>query len=224
MIYNLLILLGGKSSRFSCDINKVYCLINNKPVFSYSLDKFLKFKEIEKIVIVYNKDDLELLNKYLLDYNDPRIVLCEGGDERYDSVINGLKMVSCDKVIVHDGARPNVSLDAIRDVINASKDYSCVSLGLKVTDTIKEVKGDNIKTIDRNSLYSIQTPQITDYNLLKSCLGQIKKEDGITDDLMAIEKYSNVTPKIIIGNKYNYKLTTKEDLQLMEYLLGVQNV
>ena len=220
MTYNLLILLGGKSSRFGGDLNKVYCLINNKPVFLYSLDKFLLFKEIEKIVIVYNENDYDLLKKYISNYNDPRIELCVGGKERYDSVMNGLQKLSCDKVIVHDGARPNVSLDAIRDVIDASKENECVTLGYPMTDTVKRFDGDTLVTIDRNNLYTIQTPQITDLNLLKECLGKIKKEDNITDDLMAIEKYSNVKPKIITGNKFNYKLTTSEDLELLKLLLG----
>ena len=224
MTYNLLILLGGKSSRFSSDINKVYCLINNKPVFTYSLDKFLSLEEIKKIVLVYNKDDLELLKSILKDYHDSRISICEGGKERYDSVLNGLKNLSCDKVIVHDGARPNVSMEAIKDAVNTSKTERCISLGLPITDTIKEVKGSTIKTIDRNNLFSIQTPQITDYDLLLSCLNKIKEEDNITDDLMAIEKYSNVIPKIVIGNKFNYKITVKEDIKLMEYLLGEKNV
>lgn len=224
MTYNLLILLGGKSSRFGGDINKVYCLINNKPVFSYSLNKFLRFKEISKIILVYNENDLNTLNEFLKDYNDPRIELCPGGDERYDSVINGLSKVSCDKVIVHDGARPNVSITSIDDIINASNYCSCVSLGFPITDTIKEVKGEKIKTIDRRNLFSIQTPQITDYDLLVNSLKQIKKEDNITDDLMAVEKYSNITPKIVVGNKHNYKITTQEDLNLMKLLLGDKDV
>lgn len=224
MTYNLLILLGGKSSRFGGDVNKVYCLINNKPVFTYSLNKFLRFKEISKIILVYNENDLDILNQYLKDYDDPRIELCPGGEERYDSVLNGLGKVSCDKVIVHDGARPNVSITAIDDVINASNYYSCVSLGLPVTDTIKEVKDNKIQTIDRNHLFSIQTPQITDYQLLLDSLKKIKKEDNITDDLMAVEKYSDVTPKIVVGNKHNLKITSQEDLNLMKLILGDKNV
>ena len=222
MTYNLLILLGGKSSRFGGDLNKVYRLINHKPVFSYSLDKFLLFKEIEKIVIVYNENDYELLKKYLSTYKDPRIELCVGGNERYDSVMNGLAKVDCDKVIVHDGARPNVSIEAIKDIIDASKTNDCVTLGYPMTDTVKQVNGESLITIDRSNLFTIQTPQITNLDLLKSCLSKIKKSDNITDDLMAIEKYSNVKPKIIVGNKFNYKLTTSEDLKLLELLLGEQ--
>ena len=220
-IYNLLLLLGGKSSRYGGDVNKVYCLINNKPVFLYSLDKFIQFKEIKKIIIVYNPDDYSLLNNYLGKYKAYDIELVAGGLERYNSVINGLSKLSsdCTKVIVHDGARPNISLDTIRKAIDESNDYSSLSVGVKVTDTIKKVTEGSCETINRDNLYNMQTPQITDKDLLIKALNCVKKEDNITDDLMAIEKYTNVTPHITIGSKYNIKLTTQDDLQLLEYLL-----
>lgn len=220
-IYNLLLLLGGKSSRYGGDVNKVYCLINNKPIFLYSLDKFIQFKEIKKIIIVYNPDDYSLLNKYLEQYKKYNIELVAGGLERYNSVINGLSKLSsdCTKVIAHDGARPNISLDVIRKAIDESNEYSSLSVGVKVTDTIKKVTEGSCETINRDNLYNMQTPQITDKDLLIKALNCVKKEDNITDDLMAIEKYTNVTPHITIGSKYNIKLTTQDDLQLLEYLL-----
>ena len=220
-IYNLLLLLGGKSSRYGGDVNKVYCLINNKPVFSYSLDKFLTFSEITKIIIVYNPDDFELLNEYLKQYKDNKFELICGGEERYISVINGLKHLSsdCTKVIVHDGARPNISRDTICSAINDSKIYPSLSVGVKVTDTIKKVTNNHVETVDRSDLYYMQTPQITDKELLIDVLNKVKKEDNITDDLMAIEKYSNVCPHITIGSKDNIKLTTQDDFDYLTYLL-----
>ena len=220
-IYNLLLLLGGKSSRFGGDVNKVYCLINNKPVFLYSLEKFLKFKEITKIIIVYNPQDLDKLNEYLSPLKKYKFDLVEGGEERFISVINGLKHLSddCTKVIVHDGARPNIDIDTIRRAIDDSKIYSSLSVGVKVTDTIKKVDDNICETIDRNNLYYMQTPQITDKELLIDVLNKVKKEDNITDDLMAIEKYSDVIPHITIGSSSNIKLTKKEDLDYLSYLL-----
>lgn len=221
-IYNLLLLLGGKSSRYGGDVNKVYCLINNKPIFLYSLDKFLEFKQIVKIIIVYNKSDFELLKNYLTPYKQYNIELVQGGEERYLSVFNGLKKLSsdCTKVIVHDGARPNVSKETIAKAIEESNEYNSLSVGIKVTDTIKKVIDGSMKTISRDNLYTMQTPQITDKDLLIDVLSKVKEEDNITDDLMAIEKYSNVCPHITIGSKDNIKLTTQEDLDYLRYLLS----
>ena len=221
-IYNLLLLLGGKSSRYGGDVNKVYCLINNKPIFLYSLDKFLEFKQIVKIIIVYNKSDFELLKNYLTPYKQYNIELVQGGEERYLSVFNGLKKLSsdCTKVIVHDGARPNVSKETIAKAIEESNEYNSLSVGIKVTDTIKKVIDGSMETISRDNLYTMQTPQITDKDLLIDVLSKVKEEDNITDDLMAIEKYSNVCPHITIGSKDNIKLTTQEDLDYLRYLLS----
>lgn len=226
MEYDLMILLGGKSSRFQGDINKVYCLINNKPLFLNSLDIFLKFKEIKKIILVYNsKDELilkEILHKY--GYNRLDIECIMGGEDRYNSVYNGLLHCNYDNVIVHDGARPNIDEDTVKKALRENEKFECVSVAVKMSDTVKEVTKNSFKTICRDNLYIMQTPQITRTKLLFDCLKNVKKEDGITDDLMAIEKYSNVLPHLVMGNKNNFKITTNEDYILMKNLMEGSNV
>lgn len=221
-LYNLILLLGGKSSRFDGGINKVYCLINNRPLFLYSLDAFLQFKEITKIIIVYNKNDENLLKEYVKDYKD--VVLTEGGEERYLSVCKGLQFCTNEYTIVHDGARPNISHDIIQKALEESKKYDALSVGVKVTDTIKKVTNNCFETCNRDNLYIMQTPQITKTDLLRECLNKVKKDDHITDDLMAIEKYSSVVPHITIGEKNNFKITSISDYQLMKVLLENKNV
>ena len=143
-----------------------------------------------------------------------------GGSERYKSVLNGIKNVNTEYVLVHDGARPLISQSMIDDLLEELKYSECVSTGLPITDTIKKIdENGNITTISRDSLYSVQTPQGSKTEMLKSALENVKDTDNITDDLMAIEKYTNITPKIVIGSKRNIKVTTIEDIELVKMYL-----
>lgn len=221
MKYSAVILLGGSSTRFSNDINKVYLLINNKPIFLYSVEAFLADNDCEEIIIVYNEKDIDIIDKYNFD---AKIKIVPGGCERYLSVLNGLKVVKNSYVLVHDGARPYINLDLINRVKKGLLESKSVSLGVKVTDTIKKRTDSTIETIDRDDLYYMQTPQGSDTEALKNVLNKIKKEDKITDDLMAFEKYSDITPLIVMGDKKNIKITTIDDFEYMKYLLENKNV
>ena len=221
MKYSAIVLLGGSSTRFPNDINKVYLLINNKPVFLYSVEAFLSDNDCDEIIIVYNEKDKDIINKYNFD---KRIKIVPGGSERYLSVLNGLNVVKNTYVLVHDGARPNINLDLINRVKEGLLKSKSVSLAVNVSDTIKKRTNDSIETIDRDDLYYMQTPQGSDTNALKLVLSKIKKEDKITDDLMAFEKYSDVVPLLVIGDKKNIKITTQDDFEYMKYLLENKNV
>ena len=216
--YSAVLLLAGKSKRFNGDINKVYTLINEKPLFQYSLEVFNKDDNCQSIIIVYNENDKDLLFKN--EILSEKTTYVTGGSERYKSVLNGIKNVNTEYVLVHDGARPLISQSMIDDLLGELKYSECVSTGLPITDTIKKIdENGNITTISRDSLYSVQTPQGSKTEMLKSALENVKDTDNITDDLMAIEKYTNITPKIVIGSKRNIKVTTIEDIELVKMYL-----
>ena len=221
MKYSAVILLGGSSRRFNDGkINKVYLPINDKPLFIYSVLAFIHDADCEEVIIVYNKNDLDELKKYIKDLN---ITLVEGGDERYISVLNGIRKARSSYVLVHDGARPNINQELINRVKDGLAKATAVSLGVPVKDTIKEVK-DAINTIPRDSLYYMQTPQGSNRQALIEVLEKVKPADAITDDLMAFEKYSNITPLIVLGDEKNIKITTSDDYEYVKYLMEKQNV
>ena len=222
MKYSAIVLLGGSSKRFNGDgINKVYLEINHKPLFLYSVEAFLNDNDCEEVIVVYNKNDYDVLCKYV---NDARIKKIEGGEERYKSVLNGLKEVKSTYVLVHDGARPLINQELITKVKQALTSADCVSLGLPVSDTIKQITDTGLSTIDRESLYQVQTPQTSVTSKLFDVLSKVKATDSITDDLMAFEKYSSVKPLIVLGDKKNIKITTVEDYEYVKYLMGKRNV
>ena len=221
MKYSAIVLLGGNSRRFLGDTNKVYLPINNKPVFLYSVDAFLSDCDCDEVIIVYNKNDLNIIKSY--HFSD-KIKLVEGGIERYNSVINGLSIVKNPYVLVHDGARPYLNLDLINRVKEGLAKSHCVTLGVPISDTIKKKDNNQIETINRDNLYAIQTPQGSKTKSLKEVLSKVKDSDNITDDLMAFEKYSSVTPLIVLGDKKNIKITTNDDYEYIKYLMEKKDV
>ena len=128
-------------------------------------------------------------------------------------------LVTSEYVLVHDGARANINQELIDRVLNGFNESDVVSLGLNVTDTIKKV-GEKIKTVDRSNLYFVQTPQGAKTNVLIRCIQKANEDEVlVTDDLMAVELYSAVKPKIVDGEKSNIKVTTQEDLSLLKYYM-----
>ena len=126
-------------------------------------------------------------------------------------------------LFIHDGARPCFSLDLCERIYEARKSYGAVIPGLPVTDTIKRVeKGIVQESVDRSSLYSIQTPQAFSFPLLWKAYKTFieKKEEGlsITDDAMMVEAFSKEQPYLVLGEEKNQKITVPEDLIYLKFL------
>lgn len=217
-----IILSGGKGKRMGREVSKQYIEIAKKPILYYTLKSFLQNKNIDKVVLVIPKEELDYCTKNILEkysLNVDKIVF--GGSERQDSVYNGLLAAeNSDYVLIHDGARPFVSDKIIKKGIDLVKEYKAVAPGVMPKDTIKvrDENGYSKETLDRSKLISIQTPQIFDYNLITSCHKKVR-EDGaiVTDDTMVVEMYGE---KVYLyeGEYTNIKITTPEDLILGEYL------
>lgn len=176
------------------------------------------------------------------------VSLIEGGAERYWSVYSALEFLKNREanrekhrkeqeiehgeskilqtelsLFIHDGARPWFSLDLCERIYEARKSYGAVIPGLPVTDTIKRVeKGIVQESVDRSSLYRIQTPQAFSFPLLWKAYKTFieKKEEGlsITDDAMMVEAFSKEQPYLVLGEEKNQKITVPEDLIYLKFL------
>ena len=176
------------------------------------------------------------------------VSLIEGGAERYWSVYSALEFLKNREanrekhrkeqeiehgesknlqtelsLFIHDGARPCFSLDLCERIYEARKSYGAVIPGLSVTDTIKRVeKGIVQESVDRSSLYRIQTPQAFSFPLLWEAYKTFleKKEEGlsITDDAMMVEAFSKEQPHLVLGEEKNQKITVPEDLIYLQFL------
>ena len=163
------------------------------------------------------------------------VSLIEGGAERYWSVYSALEFLNNREekrekhlqtdlsIFIHDGARPCFSLDLCERIYQARKSYGAVIPGLPVTDTIKRVeKGIVQESVDRSSLYRIQTPQAFSFPLLWEAYKTFleKKEEGlsITDDALMVEAFTQEQPYLVLGEEQNQKITVPEDLLYLKFL------
>lgn len=209
MNFSLIITAGGTSSRYG-NKNKLLEKIDSKTVIEHSSEPFLKFKEISQIIIPANISITEDLKKIFV--NNKNISIIEGGNTRQESVYKALQKVSEEYVLIHDGARPLITEEIIKNVIKSVQEKDAVTVMTKTTDTIKEVdkNGKIIKTIDRSRLYNTQTPQAFKTELIKSAHNKLKG-GNYTDDSSILEELG-IPVYIVEGSYTNIKITSKSDL------------
>lgn len=221
---NIAIILGaGKGSRMKLGYNKQFLELRDEPIIIRNIKTFEKHCEIDGIYIVSSKEEIDKFKELIKKYNFKKVRgIIEGGKERADSVLNGLKGIEqCDIVLIHDGARPFVSEDIISKGIKYAEKYGAAAPGVKVKDTIKEINKDgfSIGTIDREKLISIQTPQCFKYKYILKAHEFAKENDIVlTDDTSAVETLG-IQSYIYSGDYNNIKITTIEDIAIAEKIL-----
>lgn len=219
---SVIIPAAGNSTRMGKDINKQFLKLFQKEVIAYTIDIFYKNPLIDEIILVINESDYndfnDLINKY--DYKDIKIVV--GGSSRSASVYKGLLQVSkkAKNVLIHDGARPFLKNEYIKEIITQLNFHSSVVMAVRSKDTIKRVDGEYIKeTLNRNELINVQTPQGFKYDvILKAYKWAIDHKIQATDDSSLVEKIGYKTA-VVLGDYDNIKITTVEDIKFGEAIL-----
>ena len=189
MSFCLIILAGGNSHRFKSNIGKPYQKIAGKSLIDINVNKARQFKQIKKIVLVYNKKDL----KRVKSLNLVNIKLVLGGKNRQQSTFNALKHLSSarkiSKVLIHDVARPNFSLRLIGSIIKKMQNARAVVPKINIRDAVKQKIDSSLYEYilgkNRDNLFLTQTPQAfllkEIYYLHKTNAGKYKDDD--VDDL-----------------------------------------
>ncbi|MBN8049492.1 MULTISPECIES: 2-C-methyl-D-erythritol 4-phosphate cytidylyltransferase [Paraclostridium] len=220
----VVIVAAGTGSRMKKDINKQFIKLKNKEIVAHTIEKFYNSENIDDIVVVIREDEEEYFNKNIKEkYGFTNIKVAHGGNERQDSVFNGIKMLKkeCDVVLIHDGARPFVTDDIIKKSINKANEHNAIVVGVKVKDTIKVVSdnGNIVDTPNRSYLWAVQTPQVFKYDIITKAYEDAYNNNYYgTDDAMLVERIGyNV--KMIEGSYNNIKITTQEDLEFGEQIL-----
>jgi len=219
-----IILAAGKGSRMGNSINKQYLKINEYPILYYTLKAFSQCNYIDEIIVVVAEGEMDYCKKEIINkYNFLKVVnVVVGGKERQHSVLKALEVVkSCEIVLIHDGARPFINESIIKNAIVYANLYGATACGVKSKDTIKIVDplGFSIKTLDREMLFCVQTPQAFKYDLILKCHRKINQEGiMVTDDTMVVERFGN---KVYLyeGSYNNIKITTPEDLEMGRQIL-----
>jgi len=217
-----IILAAGKSERMGTNVDKAFLSLVDKPVLAWSLLAFERCREIDRIIIVVRKDQLLAAKAVAKMFGISKLdKIVAGGSRRQESVAAGLEACDLDTryVVIHDGARPFVTPELVSDLIKVVKRTPAVSVARPVTDTLKEVlKGVTVeKTVPREKLWSVQTPQAFQIKELRAAHRALGKEE-VTDDCQALER-AGVPVKLFEYLKPNLKITTPEDLQVATALL-----
>lgn len=215
---SVIITAGGNSSRYGQ--NKLLETINNKEVIIHSIEAFLNLNAKEIIVSVSKEfqDEFKLL---LEKYNLLNVKTVLGGATRQASIYNALKVCQYKGLVaIHDAARPLVKEQDIKNCIYLAKDKNAAILAVKAVDTIKIVdeNGKITQTPDRNTLWSVQTPQIFEYELIYNA-HKILVGESFSDDAGMLEHLGY--PVYVCEASYsNIKITTKKDIYLAQLLFN----
>ena len=217
-----IILAAGKSERMGSGVDKAFLSLVNKPVVAWSLLAFEKCADIDRIVLVVRKDQVIASKAVVKMFGISKIdKIVPGGGKRQESVAAGLAACDLDTrtVVIHDGARPLVTPELVSEVVKQVKKVPAVTVGRPMTDTVKLCeKGTAVtKSVDREKLWTVQTPQAFQVKELRAAHKALGAKE-VTDDCMAIE-LNGGTVKIVENLKPNFKITTVEDLQLAATLL-----
>lgn len=216
------ILLGaGKGSRFGANKNKIFVTIHDKPMIYYALKTYLGNDEIDEVIVVINKHEMDEVLDIVKDIkHNKTIKYAIGGASRKESVYNGLQEVTGEIVIIHDGARPLIKDDYIKSCLQEMEHNQGATVGVKAKDTIKITNEDGIVTNSTNREYTwiIQTPQCFHTQTLLNAHQKHIENEAITDDCMLLE-LENIPVKIIEGDYTNIKVTTKEDIHIANNLI-----
>ncbi len=214
MSFSLIILAGGDSQRFRSKIGKPYQKIAGKSLIDININKARKFKQIKKLILVYNKKDAKRIKSLKLK----NVKLIIGGKSRQQSTFNALKYLinlrGSSKVLIHDVARPNFSTKLLSLILKNMRNAKAVVPKIKIQDAIKQKiessKEEYIVGKKRNNLFLTQTPQAFNlrevYNLHKTNSDKYKDDDiSLYMDLNRV--------KFIEGEKNNFKITDKSDFE-----------
>ncbi|MFC1876334.1 2-C-methyl-D-erythritol 4-phosphate cytidylyltransferase [Thermodesulfobacteriota bacterium] len=221
-----IIVSAGKGVRMNRSTPKQYLLLQGKPVLCHTVMAFSKCPEVDEILLVVPEKDIQYCREQLLSglRIDTPIKVLAGGKRRQDSVFNGILSID-DRdgiVVIHDGVRPLIRPEMISRCISKAKISGACILGVPLQDTLKMVDGDSLiqRTINRESLWTAQTPQAFHYQLIRDAHEAAAKSGFETTDDAALLERMGLPVSILLGTRDNLKITTNEDLVLAGIILS----
>jgi 2-C-methyl-D-erythritol 4-phosphate cytidylyltransferase len=216
---------AGMGKRMGKAVAKQFLPLGGKPMLAHTLLAFQRSPEIDEIIPILSEEDMETCLRDVIEaFHLTKVkTLVVGGKERQDSVYNGIGKLEKDVavILVHDGVRPFVTHEMIRECVEYARKGECVAVGVPLKDTVKEVDSKGIvrQTLERSRLWAIQTPQAFPVKVLRKAYDESYKNKVYgTDDATLVER-SGTKVRVLMGSYENIKITTPEDLMLAEEIL-----
>ena len=214
---------AGFGTRFGAGTNKPFHPLLGKPLIVWSLELLETIDEVKEVIPVLKEQDMDRGIEVFEKYGLSKIRrIAPGGKERQDSVYHGLTLLKgkADKVLIHDGARPLIDGGTVRTTVKSITGFDGVVVGVPVKDTIKEVQDDIVKrTLRRDTLWAIQTPQLFLYSTLVKAYEKAFEEGFYSTDDSALVERNGGKVRVVMGSYANIKVTTPEDVPVAELLL-----
>ncbi|MBT2758974.1 2-C-methyl-D-erythritol 4-phosphate cytidylyltransferase [Mesobacillus foraminis] len=222
MAYQVVIPAAGQGKRMGAGRNKLFLPLDGIPVLIHTLKVFEEDGECSGITLAIHPDDEQAFKQLLMEYGIQKVIsFVYGGKERQDSVYSGVKALAADGIVlVHDGARPFIKQQTIHELVKAADKDGAAIAAVPVKDTIKKAEDLQVtETIERSSLWAVQTPQAFRISVLRKAHEEAAKNDFVgTDDASLVERLPHKVV-IIEGDYDNIKLTTPEDVYFAEAIL-----
>ncbi|HYK74958.1 MAG TPA: 2-C-methyl-D-erythritol 4-phosphate cytidylyltransferase [Pseudoneobacillus sp.] len=226
MAYQVILPAAGKGKRMGAGKNKLFIEINDIPVFIHTLYVFDQDENCSEIFLSIHPDDREEMSSFIKKHAiQKKITFVLGGAERQHSVYNALKKVEGESIVlVHDAARPFIQKALIDKLVQSAEQFGASVLAVPVKDTIKKVEnGIVIETVERSSLWAIQTPQAFRVSLLLKAHAYAEENDFLGTDDASLVEFIGGKVAIVEGDYNNIKLTTPEDLAFANAILEKQS-
>ncbi|MBQ7496913.1 MAG: 2-C-methyl-D-erythritol 4-phosphate cytidylyltransferase [Selenomonas sp.] len=215
---------AGQGSRMKAGKNKVLLELGGKPILLRTLESFSRLDEVRELIVVTGRQEMEEVRAILEGARGLKPwQLVEGSTERQYSIRNGLNCVSeeASLVLVHDAARPLITAEVIRRVIEGAKEFGGAIAAVPEKNTVKIVDDNGlvVSTPPRKSLWAVQTPQGFRKDILLEANDRAEAEGFLgTDDASLVERLGRPV-KVVEGDYRNIKLTTPEDMVTAEAFL-----
>ena len=219
-----IVLAAGQGKRMHSKVQKQFLEIQGYPVLYYSLRCFQESPLIQDIILVTGEESISYCKEEIVQkYGFTKVsAVIPGGKERYDSVYAGLcECRDCEYVLIHDGARPFVTEEILKRGLQKVKETGACVIGMPSKVKLSDEEGYVKETPNRKCVWTIQTPQIFSYSLIREAHDSIRQKDmsKITDDAMVVEQETGAKVALAEGSYQNIKITTPEDLDIAEAFL-----
>ena len=221
-------LAAGSGSRVGGNIPKQYMNLYRRPVAYYSLNTFYNSPLVDKVILVTGKDYFDLGLEISQKYFDSEILVCTGGSDRNQSLMNGIdyidEMFGIDEqtiVLTHDAARPFVSEKMIEDNVAAMREADACDTCIGAVDTVIEAQGGfAVAMPERSKVYYCQTPQTFRAKRLRELYNALDEQQKQTlTDAGKIFFLHGEKVKIVEGSQDNIKITYPKDFDIAKAIL-----
>ena len=223
MQVGVIIAAAGAGRRMKADRPKQFLALDGVPILVSTLRKFAASRLVDHIVIASQRESLKDVRQLVSEAALTKPVkTIEGGDRRQDSVEMAMRHLDSGTTIVavHDGVRPFVSLEEIEQVVAEADRSGAAILAIPITDTVKEVEGDSVKsTLRRENLVLAQTPQAFRIEVLEKAFTDARKDGYYATDEASLVERTGHPVALVRGSERNIKITRPSDLSLARFLL-----